>query len=322
MGDVIVVKSAHSAEHALDVGVGDTSRVELGEGLAVDVVVGQEGGVGTHFGDRTQAWHASPGCGSGVRHERGVLDLRAHREDAGVGGIRAQPQLGPGCLSEACAFLVPVVDHDAEAFPVSGGGVVDATARGVLLRLEHRHRESGLVEGDGYLHPAGSGGHRAEGVARRETDRPADEHRARDDHRRGRPRGERQDAHREHGDDREHAPAVASHEPGDGDEGDERGDDRVDRHAPGRIAHARDRDDEPLGRERRDGPGQDEGDGHRADGRADRVDELPRAAADQEIDRGGDREGENTDGRDRGEQPHDDAGQVSARVDDVLIDAG
>ena len=153
MHDLLVVQLSDGTVDGIEISVGHGARLELVEGPAGDVLVGQQGGVRPDLDGGTQAGYGSSGRGRGVGHQRGMLHLRPHREHARVGGVGSQAQLPPGGGGEPRALEVTVEHENAQAFAVACVGVVLPAAGSALRRAQHGDWEADSTERIGDLEP-------------------------------------------------------------------------------------------------------------------------------------------------------------------------
>ena len=98
--------------------VGDLVVGNLRRAAAVDVLEGEQRGVGADLRRRDQRGRARPGGGRGVRQQRLVLE-RATDGDVRASGCRpAHAQQPPRAVAQPGALLVPVEDRDVDERPV------------------------------------------------------------------------------------------------------------------------------------------------------------------------------------------------------------
>ncbi len=286
--------------HGGELRVGD-GVAELGEAATRRVGVGEARGEGADLADRERPRCGDAGVGEREGHEGAVLDLGAQVERRGAGARAAQPQHPPEPSPGGEAEGVPVEDLHVE---LAGGGdrAVGPLPRVVrVLEQQPAHLEPRPAQGERHVGAGRPGRHRAEAVAHREPDAPAEQQRD-DDGEAGALAG-REGRHRRRGDDddgdRLHPAAAA--DVGDGDEGGERDEHGV----GGRRAPLRRRPGQ-RGQQAGDVPLEDEGaqpeDEQRADARGDeRLDELARPRAHEQVGADDERQDDDGEARDPGD---------------------
>ncbi|MBK9737956.1 MAG: hypothetical protein IPO93_00205 [Actinobacteria bacterium] len=317
VADLVLVQRADGPPGLLEVAVGDL--VEVGEAGPVDVLVGEQAGVGADLDGQEEPGLRRAGSLGGEGHECGVVEGLSHVEGA-RGAVVAQPQARVDRVGQPRALEVAVEDRHDELAARSRGGDVAAPARGGLACLQHRDGVAAAAQGVGHLQPAGPGGGRADGVPRDQSHSPAD--RQRDRHP-GKGDAGAEDRHDDEGADDENGeevPGSSADESGHGDEGDEPAEDGRSGDAVGARGSGQRRQQAwHLGRRERHGD-EDEQDDREEQGDQ-RVEELAYPAAHDERDRGGDGQAEGADAPHDVEDEHHERGQQGGTGRDVRVDA-
>ena len=127
MRDLVLVHGFHGSPCAPEVIVGEVAA--LSEGCAVDVLVGQDAGVGAHLGCQKQARLGNAGGFPCVGHQRCVLERTTHVEGR-VTGLLSQAKRRPDGPKEPSSFEVAVENRHVERLARPSRGEVAATSRG------------------------------------------------------------------------------------------------------------------------------------------------------------------------------------------------